>query len=257
MNLSTVSPHPTLTSQSKVIDSVFIVLAIVFGAGSVVLLILGDIIDLSPIHVSRSNITILIWDAFLSLCFFVQHSGMVRKGFRKQVTRIFPARYDGAIYAISSGVALAIVALFWQRSEIEVLILEGIPRTVAAVCNLLGVLLFVYGAASLRPFDPLGIGPIRAHLRAAAFQPGPIVIRGPYRWVRHPLYLAVLILFWTNPNVTADRLLLNILWTVWIVVATVLEERDLTNEFGEAYLQYKRTVPMLVPWKIPRPAVSQ
>ena len=72
--------------------------------------------------------------------------------------------------------------------------------------------------------------------------------------MRHPLYTAVLLLFWANPDVTADRLLFNILWTAWIYIAMLLEERDLTAEFGEAYLEYKKAVPMLIPWKIPHPA---
>ncbi len=54
--------------------------------------------------------------------------------------------------------------------------------------------------------------------------------------------------------VSIDRLLFNILWTVWIVVATLLEERDLVDDFGEGYLDYQRKVPMLFPRSL-RPAV--
>ena len=50
---------------------------------------------------------------------------------------------------------------------------------------------------------------------------------------------------------TADRLLLNGLFTAWIVVGALLEERDLVREFGEAYRGYQRRVPMLVPWSSP------
>ena len=103
----------------------------------------------------------------------------------------------------------------------------------------------------LKPFDPLGIGPIRAHLREAIYKQGPFIIRGPYRWVRHPLYACVLLMFWANPELTTDQLLFNVLWSAWIIIATYLEERDLTREFGDVYLQYKKTVPMLVPWKLP------
>jgi methanethiol S-methyltransferase len=243
--------HSTILSSS--LDTIFIGLAVIFGVGSVVLLVVGDHVDISLMHGSRSDVQILLWDSLLSIFFFVQHSGMVRKGFRRHVTRLFPQHYDNAIYAIASGIALAIVVVFWQITQTEIVILQGVPRTIASVCGLLGVVLFVWGATSLRPFDPLGIGPIRARLRGVEYRPGPIAIRGPYRWVRHPLYLAVLIMFWTNPDVTADRLLFNVLWTLWICVATVLEERDLTDDFGDAYRQYRKEVPMLVPWKVPHP----
>lgn len=42
----------------------------------------------------------------------------------------------------------------------------------------------------------------------------------------------------------------TVLWTVWIVVGTVLEERDLVAEFGDRYLVYQRNVPILIPRRI-------
>jgi protein-S-isoprenylcysteine O-methyltransferase Ste14 len=78
-----------------------------------------------------------------------------------------------------------------------------------------------------------------------------LVVQGAYRWVRHPLYLVVLLLIWSYPVLTIDRLLFNVLWTVWIVVGTVLEERDLTTNFGNDYRDYQRNVPMLLPTRIP------
>ena len=79
----------------------------------------------------------------------------------------------------------------------------------------------------------------------------PLAIRGPYRWVRHPLYSLFLVLLWVCPDITADRLLLNTLFTAWIVLGTVLEERDLARDLGDPYRAYQRQVPMLVPWKVP------
>jgi protein-S-isoprenylcysteine O-methyltransferase Ste14 len=61
-------------------------------------------------------------------------------------------------------------------------------------------------------------------------------------------------MIWASPDVTADRLLFNILWSIWMVVATRLEERDLAAEFGEGYRRYQRSVPMLLPGSL-RPCV--
>jgi protein-S-isoprenylcysteine O-methyltransferase Ste14 len=78
-----------------------------------------------------------------------------------------------------------------------------------------------------------------------------LVVQGAYRWVRHPLYLVVLLMIWSYPVLTVDRLLFNLLWTIWIVVGAVLEERDLVADFGDDYREYQRKVPMLVPTRIP------
>jgi protein-S-isoprenylcysteine O-methyltransferase Ste14 len=243
-----------MTQKSKLLDYAFIVLAIVFGAGSVLLLVIGEPIRI--VHFNWSEQNILLWDTFLSLFFFAQHSITVRKFFRDRVKMIFSPHYDVAIYAITSGIALTIVVLFWQKSQVSILNLQGIQRLIVSIFNLIGVFLFILGASMLRPFDPLGIGPIRAHLREIIYKQGLFIIRGPYRWVRHPLYACILVMFWANPDLTTDQFLFNVLWSGWIVVATFLEERDLTREFGDVYLQYKKTVPMLVPWKLHNPIIN-
>jgi len=51
------------------------------------------------------------------------------------------------------------------------------------------------------------------------------------------------------PDLSLDRLLFNVLWSVWIVLGAYFEERDLVADFGEEYRQYQKSVPMLMPWK--------
>jgi protein-S-isoprenylcysteine O-methyltransferase Ste14 len=65
------------------------------------------------------------------------------------------------------------------------------------------------------------------------------------------MYLVVLLMIWSYPVLTTDRLLFNVLWTTWIVIGTVLEERDLTADFGNDYREYQRNVPMLLPTRMP------
>jgi len=199
----------------------------------------------------------LAWDAFLSLLFFAQHSGMVRRPFRARLARVLPSRYDGAVYAISSGLTLLLVLVLWQRVDIPVFRLEGVARWMAvAASGLAAALLLISGYAVRRTIDFLGFRPIRAHLRGAVPGSTPFFVDGPYRWVRHPLYACILALFWLRPEMMADGLLLSILWSGWIVVGTVLEERDLVADFGDAYRRYQREVPMLVPWRRPSGANS-
>jgi protein-S-isoprenylcysteine O-methyltransferase Ste14 len=100
---------------------------------------------------------------------------------------------------------------------------------------------------SLTSFDPLGVAGLAGHVRSRPAPPCGFAVRGPYRFVRHPLYLAIIVALWSCPDVTADRLLFDVLWTAWIVVGTVLEEADLVAEIGDPYRAYRCTVPMLVP----------
>lgn len=238
-----------MIQQTRLLDYALIVCAVVFGVGSILLLIASGSSGFT--YFGWSERDILLWDTFLSLVFFLQHSGMVRRSFRQRLAVVVSPSYHGAIYTIGSGIALAAVVIFWQRSEVSFFVLQGIPRLIAIGCSLLAVFIFVLSAYALRTFDPLGIGPIRAHLRQIIHQPSPFVVRGPYRWMRHPLYTCILVLFWANPDLTTDRALFNVLWTGWICIGAKLEERDLVCEFGDVYRRYQKHVPMLIPWRGP------
>ena len=227
-----------------------IALATCLGAGSILLLVALDTVTFTSF--GWNDTAVLAWDAFLSLLFFLQHSIMVRRSFKQRLARTAPPHCHGAVYTIASGIVLTLLVIFWQKSGTVLYELHGIARWAMHACLLLAVVVFVLGIHALRSFDPLGLGPIKAHLRGVEPQPGPFVVRGPYRWVRHPLYSCVVVLFWATPELSLDRLLFNVLWTAWVGVGTLLEERDLTREFGEAYIRYKEQVPMFVPWKLRR-----
>ena len=126
---------------------------------------------------------------------------------------------------------------------------EGITRIILRIIYILPVAGFVWGVKALGFFDPFGIKGILDYGRGRKPRPVAFTVRGPYQWVRHPLYLFMLVMIWSCPNLTKDRLLFNILWSAWIIIGTVLEERDLVEQFGDAYRDYQQKVPMLFPFK--------
>ena len=120
-----------------------------------------------------------------------------------------------------------------------------VPR----VISVLAIAGFVWGVRALEVLDPFGQLVLQAHLHGRTLPTLPLTVRGPYLWVRHPLYSCMLVLIWSVPALSLDRLVFNALWTVWIVIGTTLEERDLVTEFGDRYRHYQQTVPMLIPWR--------
>jgi protein-S-isoprenylcysteine O-methyltransferase Ste14 len=238
-----------MQKSMEFIDYTVMVLAVVLGGVSVLMLALMGSFQI--VHLGFSDPIVLLWDGILSFAFFLQHSGMVRKAFRVRLAAFIPPRYHGAIYSIASGAVLILVVVLWQRSEIQLLRLQGLPLWIARGCSLLAVLIFAWGVRALGSCDAFGLRPIKVKMRGSPDQPSPFVVRGPYRWVRHPLYFCVVVLIWASPDLTADRLLLNVLWTAWIVVGTILEESDLLADFGAVYRDYQQRVPMLIPWRGP------
>jgi protein-S-isoprenylcysteine O-methyltransferase Ste14 len=172
---------------------------------------------------------------------------MIRRSCRGRLSQIIRAEYAGAIFAVSSGIVLFALIFLWQRSGNTLVVPSTAARWLLRFTYLLSLAGFFWGTRALGQFDPFGLRPISLGLRGRKLQPMPFVLRGPYRWVRHPLYLFMLLLIWSCADLTSDRLLFNVLWTIWILIGTRLEERDLVADFGDTYRAYQQRVPMLIP----------
>jgi methanethiol S-methyltransferase len=202
-------------------------------------------------NLSRSDYGAFFIDFALCLIFFIQHSGMVRKSFQDWLSGFVPSHFNGAIYTIVSGLTLFMLMVFWQPTSVF-LFSVGIPYCwILRALFIASIFGFVWGIRALGSFDGFGVRPIKLHLSGKTLREMPIAIRGPYKWVRHPLYTFVLVMLWSYPYFTADRLLFNTTFTIWVFIGAILEERDLVSVFGADYRQYQKRVPMLIPVRIP------
>lgn len=189
----------------------------------------------------------LIFDVFLSALFFLQHSGMMRKKFRLWLAQFIETKFHGFVFSIASALVLLTILIFWQKTPIMLFSAQGMVRWLLRWAYLMIISGFVWGALSLQSFDPMGLFPVVNRLRGKAPALMQLTFRGPYRWVRHPLYFFSILMIWCCPDISADRLLFNLLWTAWIIIGAFLEERDLVASFGDAYRHFQRQVPMLIP----------
>ncbi len=241
-------------SSSSILYYATIPFTLLVGWASLILTMI--FIYWGPLHLVSLRLgetSVLLLNTLLSLGFFVQHSGMVRRSFRHCSRQFIKEKYQGALYTISSGVLLILIVVCWQQSCYVLASVQGGLRWLLRGAFYLSLSGILWALWSLGKFDAFGLDPLRNPARGETAAQSRLLVRGPYRWVRHPLYFFCLLMIWSFPDLTADRLLFNILWTAWIVFGSVLEERDLVNSFGEEYRQYQRQVPMLFPTRI-RPA---
>jgi protein-S-isoprenylcysteine O-methyltransferase Ste14 len=190
---------------------------------------------------------ILAFDIGLSLLFFIQHSGMMRKTCQSKAEKLFLPEYYNAVYAIASGITLLLMLVLWQQSDVHIYSSNGPIRWGIRLLFFTVGIGFMWGAVALGEFDPFGVKNIKNYLHGKSARINPFIVKGPYRLVRHPLYSCSIAMIWLCPYMTLDRLMFNVMWTAWIVIGAILEERDLVDVFGEDYRTYQEKVPMLLP----------
>jgi protein-S-isoprenylcysteine O-methyltransferase Ste14 len=69
-----------------------------------------------------------------------------------------------------------------------------------------------------------------------------------YKIIRHPIYLGFMLAFWSTSTMTVAHMFFALLTTLYILTAIQLEERDLTIHYGGKYIDYKKRMPMIIPF---------
>ena len=77
-----------------------------------------------------------------------------------------------------------------------------------------------------------------------------IITRGPYRFIRHPMYSAALVFIWAGvaSHLSVLTLAIGIAVTVAVVVARVIVEGRLLRAKYPEYLDYSRSTKALIPF---------
>jgi protein-S-isoprenylcysteine O-methyltransferase Ste14 len=194
-------------------------------------------------------------DAALLALFAVQHSVMARRGFKERWTRSVPPVIERSTYVLLSSAALLI--LFWQWRPLGGMVWsvsDPVGRALLWSLFAFGWALVLVSTFLINHFDLFGLRQVWLSLRGRPYTPLTFGTPGPYRLVRHPLYVGWFFAFWMTPTMTLAHLFFAIMTTAYILVAIQLEERDLIHAHGDSYEQYRRRVPMLIPFSRRRAA---
>ncbi len=116
---------------------------------------------------------------------------------------------------------------------------------------------FVFGTRAFEYLDSgefLGVRQVWRYLsrkevagNSEGFTQKELVTSGVYGVVRHPLYLAGIIIFTFNPLITVNGLTITALADLYFLFGVFIEERRFLRIFGDQYREYMRRVPRLIP----------
>lgn len=123
---------------------------------------------------------------------------------------------------------------------------DGLAYPVLALYGA-GWIILSHASGLLGAGELLGLAQVTRYFHQRSAKPVRFKTPGLYRFVRHPIYLGWLIVFWAAPRMTGSHLLFAMGLTVYILLAIKWEEKDLISELGEDYIQYRERVPALFP----------
>ncbi len=188
-------------------------------------------------------------DAGLLGLFAVQHTVMARRWFKAWWTRTIPPAAERSTYVLVSSVILLVTFWLWRPITAVVWDIEHpVVRAVLIGVSLLGWGVVFYSTFLINHLDLFGLRQVMLSARGRAYSACPFQVKSLYRVVRHPLMVGFMIAFWSTPTMTAGHTLFAVATTLYILVGTTIEERDLMRVLGEDYLRYRERTPRLAPF---------
>ena len=193
--------------------------------------------------------TISFWLILLAVCLYgLLHSlfaSLAAKARTRQWIGPVTDRWFRLAYNFIAAVTLLpilLLPILFPDREIYVIPFPWVILTLAV--QVLAVFVLIAGLRQTGLSVFLGL---RQLLLPEDTTPPRLVINGLYRYVRHPLYTAGLLIIWLLPVLSWNLLALNLGLTAYIFIGAHFEEQKLLLEFGEAYAVYRDHTPMLIP----------
>lgn len=181
-------------------------------------------------------------DTALFAAFALHHSVMARDRVKARLVRLIPPALERSSYVWAASLLLLLVCVLWQPVPGHLYSVPPPWSWLLVACQLAGLGLIVDAVSRIDPFELAGIRQVWGPRTAPPQGRDPLVLRGSYRVVRHPVYLGWLLLTWGAPTMTGGRLLFDLLSAVYLAAAVPFEERSLLRRFGPAYDDYRARV---------------
>jgi protein-S-isoprenylcysteine O-methyltransferase Ste14 len=179
----------------------------------------------------------LAWNVVLFTAFAVHHSVMARTRAKQWISRMIPPALERSVYVWLGSLLFALTCLWWREIP-GVLYRVTAPWSVACYAvQLAGVWMTLRAAGVIDVLELAGIRQAMGWPATPRFK-----VVGPYHLVRHPIYLAWVLITFGTPTMTLTRLAFAAISTAYLAVAIPFEERSLVEVFGDDYRAYQRRV---------------
>lgn len=188
-------------------------------------------------------------DLVLIALFGLQHSVMARPWFKERFFGNMHESFRASTYTVASALTLFALYLFWQPIGGTVWSFEsGIGYWILTALYGIGWLLAFVATFQIDHFELFGLHQGYRALKGLSEPEPRFLKKGFYRYVRHPIQSGTLLGLWATPQMSTGHLLFSAAMSLYILVGLYLEEKSLLKTLGKPYEEYRKTVPMLLPF---------
>ena len=175
-------------------------------------------------------------NVLLFTVFALHHSLLARTGAKAWVTRTVPADLERSVYVWVASLLFMAVCWLWQP-------LPGVAWNLTGPVSWAMWLLVLTGASMTgRAAAAIGVWELAGVRVPSPDRPVEFKATGLFGFVRHPIYLAWILMVFGIQPMTYSRLLFAAISSAYLVVAIPWEEASLVETFGEKYRAYQRQV---------------
>ncbi len=209
-------------------------------------------LDAAPVTIDSnppaSLSTALAVNGLLLLVFAVQHTVQARPWFKRIFNKYVHESVERASYVLLSNVAFVLMYIYWVPVEGYVWRVEGGLAVVLWGLFGFGWVVAVFAILIKNHFHFLGLRQAWLYFSQEKITQEKLRRSFVYSIVRHPMYLGFLLAYWTTPEMSIGHFIFAAGMTVYTLVGIQFEERMLIHYIGDEYRDYKRRVPMLIPF---------
>jgi len=189
---------------------------------------------------------------FALLLWCILHSALITTRFveaqKKRLGQRF--RYYRLVYNVIAAATLVPLYLL-IRSTPAVAIYEwsGWWRILQYTLLAAGLYLLYAGSKVYDGQQFLGLRQIRSNNHDIGLsESGGLHTAGILNVTQHPWYLAGLLVLWAR-DIDSASLVVNVIFSLYLIIGAKIEEKKLVREFGTDYIEYQSRVSMLFPVK--------
>jgi len=184
--------------------------------------------------------TAVTWNVTLFTAFALHHSLLARGRMRQWVAHLVRPELERSVYVWIASLLFIVVCAAWRPVPGTAWQADGIALWSLRAVQAAGLWLIARSAAILDVWELAGLRPQA---------PGPrqrpqaeFTTRGPYGWVRHPIYAGWFLFVFAASPMTMTRLVFAIVSAAYLLIAIPFEERTLRAGAGGAYDRYVAVV---------------